>query len=99
MRKPAPLYSKEWRDENLLIVYAVEGFAHIHNMTPQETLKLFREYGVTQAIRRCYGALHTQDMDEAVYFAEDYIRSRGGNFPDIIPDAPPRPAVPTPAKD
>jgi hypothetical protein len=43
-----------WRDENLLIVYAVEGYARRHNMTTQETLKLFREYGVTNAIRKCY---------------------------------------------
>jgi hypothetical protein len=45
-------------------------------MTTQETLKLFREYGVTGAIRQCYGTLHTQDIDETVYFAEDYIEAR-----------------------
>jgi hypothetical protein len=65
-----------WRDENLLIVYAVEGYAHRHNMTTRETLKLFREYGVTNAIRKCYNGLHTQDYDEAVYFAEDFIEAR-----------------------
>jgi hypothetical protein len=65
-----------WRDENLLIVCAVEGYAHRHNMTTQETLKLFREYGVTGAIRQCYSTLHTQDIDETVYFAEDYIEAR-----------------------
>jgi hypothetical protein len=68
--------SDTWRDENLLIVYAVEGYAHRHNMTTQETLKLFREYGVTTAIRQCYGTLHTQDYDETVYFAEDFIAAR-----------------------
>lgn len=68
--------SETWEDENLLIVYAVEGYAHRHNMTTQETLKLFREYGVTGAIRKCCRTLHTQDMDETVYFAEDYIEAR-----------------------
>ncbi|MHB9291206.1 hypothetical protein Holit_00278 [Hollandina sp. SP2] len=68
--------SDTWRDENLLIVYAVEGYARRHNMTSRETLALFREYGVTAAIRRCYGTLHTQDYDETVYFAEDFIGAR-----------------------
>jgi hypothetical protein len=68
--------SDTWSDENLLIVCAVEGYAHRHNMTTQETLKLFREYGVTGAIRQGYGPLHTQDIDETVYFAEDYIEAR-----------------------
>jgi hypothetical protein len=65
-----------WRDENLLIVYAVEGYAHRHNMTTREALKLFREYDVIEAIRQCYGTLHTQDYDESVYFAEDFIEAR-----------------------
>jgi hypothetical protein len=70
------MFSDIQRDQNLLIVYAVEGYAHRHNMTTQEALKLFREYGVTEAIRRCYGTLHTQDYDESVYFAEDFIEAR-----------------------
>jgi hypothetical protein len=65
--------SDTWRDENLLIVYAVEGYAHRHNMTTRETFKLFGEYGVTTAIRQCYGTLHTQDPDETVYFCEDVL--------------------------
>jgi hypothetical protein len=64
------------RDQNLMLIYAVEGYAHRHNMTTREILKLFREYGVTEAIRRCYGTLHTQDYDESVYFAEDFIEAR-----------------------
>jgi hypothetical protein len=64
------------QDKNLLVVCAVEGYAHRHNMTTGETLKLFMEYGVTNAIRQCYGTLHTQDIDETVYFAEDYIEAR-----------------------
>jgi hypothetical protein len=40
--------SGTWRDENLLIVCAAEGYAHRHNMKTSETLKLFREYGVSK---------------------------------------------------
>jgi hypothetical protein len=65
-----------WRDENLMIIYAVEGYARRNNKTTQETMKIFREYGVTNAIRQCYNALHTQDYDEAVYFVEDFIEAR-----------------------
>ena len=65
--------SETWRDENLLIVCAVEGYAHRHNMTTQETLKLFRKYGITADIRKYYGPLHTQDLDETVYFCEDVL--------------------------
>jgi hypothetical protein len=68
--------SATWSDENLLIVCAVEGYAHRHKMTTQDTLKLFREYGVTDALREGYSVLHTQDIDETVYFAEDYIEAR-----------------------
>jgi hypothetical protein len=68
--------SETWRDENLLIVCAVEGYARRHNIPTRETLKLFRDYGVTAAIRQCYGTLHTQDIDETVYFAEDFIEAR-----------------------
>jgi hypothetical protein len=64
------------RGENLLVICAVEGYARRHGMTSKETLRLFREYGVTKAIRQCYGGLHTQDIDETVYFAEDYIEAR-----------------------
>ncbi|MDR1383077.1 MAG: DUF3791 domain-containing protein [Planctomycetaceae bacterium] len=69
-------HSDTWSDENLLIVCAVEGYAHRHNITTQETLKLFKEYDVARAIRNCYNTLHTQDIDETVYFAEDYIEAR-----------------------
>ncbi|MDR2491040.1 MAG: DUF3791 domain-containing protein [Spirochaetaceae bacterium] len=68
--------SETWEDENLLIVCAVEGYAHRHHITTQETLKLFREHGVTRVIRECYGMLHTQDIDETVYFAEDFLKAR-----------------------
>jgi hypothetical protein len=68
--------SDTWRDKNLLVVCAVEGYSHRYSMTTSDTPNLFREYGVTDAIRQCYGTLHTQDIDGTVYFAEDFIEAR-----------------------
>jgi hypothetical protein len=62
--------SGTWRDENLLIVYAVEGYAHRHNMTTQEAYNIFIKHGIAADNRKHYGALHTQDPDETVYFCE-----------------------------
>jgi hypothetical protein len=63
-------------DQNLMLVYAVEGYACRHNITTREALKFFREYGAIEAIRQCYGTLHTQDYDESVCFVEDFIEAR-----------------------
>jgi hypothetical protein len=62
-----------WRDENLLIVYAVEGYAHRYNMTTREAYHIFMKHGITADIRKRYGTLHTQDPDETVYFCEDVL--------------------------
>jgi hypothetical protein len=70
--------TQEEQDQNLMIVYAVEGYARRHNMSEKETLALFREHKITQAIRKFYGVLHTQDLDENVFFAEDVIKRSVG---------------------
>jgi len=61
------------RDENLMIVVAVEGYSHKHKISPQDTLSLFMRYDVDKLIRRNYGALHTQAFDEPLLFAEDIL--------------------------
>jgi hypothetical protein len=61
------------RDENLMLVVAVEGYSHKHNISPQDTLALFVQNGVNRLIRRNYGALHTQSFDEPLLFAEDVL--------------------------
>jgi hypothetical protein len=61
------------RDENLMIVVAVEGYSHKHKISPQETLSLFIQNDVNRLIRRNYGALHTQGFDEPLLFAEDVL--------------------------
>jgi hypothetical protein len=61
------------RDKNFLLVVSVEGYSRLHNITPKETLALYRKYKVTDDIRACYDTLHTQSLDESVYFAEDVL--------------------------
>jgi hypothetical protein len=63
-------------DENLMVVYAVEQYARRHGMSAHETLKLFLEFGVTESIRQCYDTLHTQSIDECVFFAEDILKRK-----------------------
>ncbi|MDR3243526.1 MAG: DUF3791 domain-containing protein [Elusimicrobiota bacterium] len=66
--------TQEERDKNLMVVYAVEGYAKRHNMREKDTLELFRKYEITNAIRKYYETLHTQSLDENIYFAEDLLK-------------------------
>jgi hypothetical protein len=66
----------EEHEQNLMIVYAVEGYAKRHNLSEQETLALFKQHDIINAIRKFHGVLHTQDLDENVFFAEDIIKRR-----------------------
>jgi len=61
------------RDENLMIVVAVEGYSHKHKISPKDALSLFIQNDVNWLIRRNYGALHTQPFDEPLLFAEDVL--------------------------
>jgi hypothetical protein len=68
----------EEHEQNLMIVYAVEGYAKQHNLSEKETFALFRQHDITKSIRKHYGVLHTQDLDENVFFAEDVIKRSVG---------------------
>lgn len=61
------------RDQNLMLVYAVEGYSVRHKLSEKDTLSLFRKRGIPHLIRRNYKALHTQDLDESIAFAEDVL--------------------------
>ena len=61
------------RDQNLMLVYAVEGYSYQHNMPEKDVITLFRKHGINDLIRRNYNALHTQDLDENISFAEDVL--------------------------
>jgi len=64
------------REENLLIVVAVEEYSRRHKIPANETLKLFAKFGIMDSIRQCYETLHTQDIYECVEFAEDILKRK-----------------------
>ena len=61
------------RDQNLMVVYAVEGYSHRHNLTEKDVLLLFQKHRINHLIREHYNALHTQGFDEGISFAEDVL--------------------------
>ena len=61
------------RDKNLMLVYAVEGYSQRHNLSEKDVISLFKKHGINQLIRKNYNALHTQDLDECISFAEDVL--------------------------
>jgi hypothetical protein len=61
------------RDQNLMLVYAVEGYSHRHNLSEIDVLSLFKKHGITNLIRKNYNTLHTQNFDECIKFAEDVL--------------------------
>lgn len=61
-------------DKNLMIVEAIEGYACNHNMKPCEVFLLFRNNGIIDLLRSQYKTLHTQSMEESIYFVEDILR-------------------------
>jgi len=61
-------------DKNLMVVAATEGYACRHGLPTPAAFALLSKYGVADAIRQNYGALHTQSLDECVYFAEDMLK-------------------------
>ena len=71
---------QQQRDENLMLVVAVEQYAQKYDISTATSLALFRQHGVNTLIRLHYNALHTQPLDESLYFAEDILkRNQNGN--------------------
>ena len=64
------------KDENLLVVFAVEEYARRHEIPAHEALDIFLKFGITESIRQCYDTLHTQDIYESVSFAEDILKRK-----------------------
>jgi len=60
-------------DQNLMFVYAVEGYAQTHNMPEKDVIALFKKHGINRLICDNYETLHTQDLDESISFAEDVL--------------------------
>jgi hypothetical protein len=60
-------------DQNLMLVYAVEGYSWRHNLPEKDVIALFRKHDISRLIRDNYNALHTQDLGESISFAEDVL--------------------------
>ncbi|MDR0546084.1 MAG: DUF3791 domain-containing protein [Dysgonamonadaceae bacterium] len=64
------------RDENLMLVSAVEQYADKYKMPTATAFALFDKYGINKLIRYHYNALHTQSLDESFYFADDILKRK-----------------------
>ena len=61
------------RNENLIIVAAVERYASMHGIVTVEAFDLFKRYDLFSILRENYETLHTQGLFEGAFFADDYI--------------------------
>jgi hypothetical protein len=66
--------TKRQKDENLLVVVAVEQYANKYGIPTAEAFALFRENGINTLIRKHYNTLHTQPLDESFHFADDVLK-------------------------
>ena len=62
------------RDKNLLVVVAAEQYANEYKIPTSVAFSLFRQNGISNLIRKHYGILHTQPMEESFYFADDVLK-------------------------
>ena len=63
----------QYRDENLMLVVAVERYAQKYRIPTADSFDIFRKYEINTLIRKHYNALHTQSLDESFYFADDIL--------------------------
>jgi len=61
------------RDENLMVVAAVEGYSFEYGMNEKDVFDLFSQYNIFNLLRSQYDTLDTQSLDESIYFAKDVI--------------------------
>ena len=65
------------KDNNLIVIAAVEEYAQKHDMQTAEVLLLFNQHNIIPLIRSQYAVLHMLDLDEAELFAEDMLKQVG----------------------
>ena len=64
------------KDENLIIIGTIEGFAFNHNISSSNAFKIFEKYDLIKLIRSQYDVLHTQSLEESIGFIEDVVRRK-----------------------
>ncbi|GHT41501.1 hypothetical protein FACS189437_08480 [Bacteroidia bacterium] len=70
------MFMQQRRDENLMLVSAVEQYANQYNIPTAVALNLFGKYWINTLIRHHYNALHTQSLDECFHFADDILKRK-----------------------
>jgi len=66
------MLSKE-RQENLIIVAAIDKYARMHDISTIQAYEVFDRHKLFGVLRNNYETLHTQDLFEGARFADDYI--------------------------
>jgi len=61
-------------DANLLVVIAVDGYAHRHNLSAAEAYARLSGKAIPSVIRDNYATLHMLDPFEVVDFVEDVLK-------------------------
>ena len=61
------------REQNLIIVAALDKFSEEQGISLKEAVQLFKRYNLFNILRDNYDTLHTQDIFEGARFARDYI--------------------------
>ncbi|MDR0537451.1 MAG: DUF3791 domain-containing protein [Tannerellaceae bacterium] len=70
--------TEQQKDENLMIIVAAEQYAMKYGISTSEAFELLRENEIHTLIRKHYNALHTQPLDESLYFADNVLKQRPG---------------------
>jgi hypothetical protein len=68
--------TKVERGQNLILVAALDRYAHVHGLSAVEAFDVFAQHGVFDVLRENYATLHTRDLFEGAAFAEDYIEKQ-----------------------
>ncbi|MCL2808261.1 MAG: DUF3791 domain-containing protein [Coriobacteriia bacterium] len=61
------------RQENLIIVAAVDRYARTHGISSLQAYDIFNSYDLFNILRGNFEVLHTQGINEGARFANDYI--------------------------
>lgn len=61
-----------------MIVAAIEGYAARHGVSGSEAFRLFQRHDLFRMIREAWDVLHTQEIDESLWFAEDILAREVG---------------------
>jgi hypothetical protein len=64
------------RDMNLLVVTALDGYAHNHGISTHDAAKVFERNELFALIRSQYAVLHTLALEESIQFVEDVLAQR-----------------------